>query len=126
LRAVATDPRHGTQHRENNHPADYLEHVHEPRLVRPSQLQSSAALDRDPRELGDRFFEYVFQVPANRIGSTEWSVPQLKVMQECITLLSLRSWHSRFFTRRLSGTSASLTPSSSAPFSSRLDSNRRD
>jgi uncharacterized protein (DUF486 family) len=33
------------------------------------------------------FFEYVFQVPANRIGSTEWSVPQLKVMQECITLV---------------------------------------
>ena len=33
------------------------------------------------------FFEYVFQVPANRIGSAEWSVPQLKVLQECITLV---------------------------------------
>jgi uncharacterized protein (DUF486 family) len=32
-------------------------------------------------------FEYIFQVPANRIGSTEWSVPQLKVLQECITLV---------------------------------------
>ncbi len=31
--------------------------------------------------------EYIFQVPANRIGSTEWSVPQLKVLQECITLV---------------------------------------
>ena len=31
--------------------------------------------------------EYVFQVPANRIGSNEWSVPQLKVLQECITLV---------------------------------------
>ena len=34
---------------------------------------------------GIAFFEYVFQVPANRIGSYEWSVPQLKVLQECIT-----------------------------------------
>ena len=33
------------------------------------------------------FAEYCFQVPANRIGSTEWSVPQLKVLQECITLV---------------------------------------
>jgi len=32
-------------------------------------------------------FEYAFQVPANRIGSNEWTVPQLKVLQECITLL---------------------------------------
>lgn len=33
------------------------------------------------------FFEYVFQVPANRIGSDEWTVPQLKILQECITLV---------------------------------------
>lgn len=32
------------------------------------------------------FFEYVFQVPANRIGSSRLSLTQLKVMQECITL----------------------------------------
>jgi uncharacterized protein len=32
-------------------------------------------------------FEYIFQVPANRIGSNEWTVPQLKVLQECITLI---------------------------------------
>ncbi|MEO6873006.1 MAG: DMT family protein [Chthoniobacterales bacterium] len=36
---------------------------------------------------GLAFFEYCFQVPANRIGSYEWSVPQLKVLQECITLV---------------------------------------
>src|SRR3979490_929773 len=36
---------------------------------------------------GVAFFEYVFQVPANRIGSSEWSVPQLKILQECITLV---------------------------------------
>jgi len=31
-------------------------------------------------------FEYIFQVPANRIGSNMFSVTQLKIMQECITL----------------------------------------
>ena len=36
---------------------------------------------------GLAFFEYLFQVPANRIGSYEWSVPQLKVLQECVTLI---------------------------------------
>jgi hypothetical protein len=36
---------------------------------------------------GIAFFEYLFQVPANRIGSNEWSVTQLKIMQECITLV---------------------------------------
>ncbi len=33
------------------------------------------------------FFEYCFQVPANRIGITYFSLPQLKVMQEVITML---------------------------------------
>ena len=36
---------------------------------------------------GLAFFEYCFQVPANRIGSYEWTVPQLKILQECITLV---------------------------------------
>jgi uncharacterized protein (DUF486 family) len=36
---------------------------------------------------GLALFEYVFQVPANRIGAREWTVPQLKVLQECITLV---------------------------------------
>ncbi|WP_194720867.1 DMT family protein [Noviherbaspirillum malthae] len=31
-------------------------------------------------------FEYLLQVPANRIGYTEFSVAQLKIMQEAITL----------------------------------------
>jgi uncharacterized protein (DUF486 family) len=31
-------------------------------------------------------FEYLLQVPANRIGHTQLSVPQLKIMQEVITL----------------------------------------
>ncbi len=35
---------------------------------------------------GIALFEYLFQVPANRIGATELSVAQLKIMQEVITL----------------------------------------
>src|SRR5688572_15382733 len=31
-------------------------------------------------------FEYCFQVPANRIGHTTMSLPQLKILQEVITL----------------------------------------
>ncbi len=31
--------------------------------------------------------EYIFQVPANRLGSETLSVTQLKIMQECITLV---------------------------------------
>jgi len=31
-------------------------------------------------------FEYLLQVPANRIGYSEMSLPQLKIMQEAITL----------------------------------------
>jgi uncharacterized protein len=36
---------------------------------------------------GIAFFEYVFQVPANRIGYGHFSLFQLKIMQECITLV---------------------------------------
>ena len=32
-------------------------------------------------------FEYIFQVPANRIGSHTFSFMQLKIMQECVTLV---------------------------------------
>ena len=35
---------------------------------------------------GIAFFEYLLQVPANRIGYTQMSLPQLKIMQEAITL----------------------------------------
>ena len=35
---------------------------------------------------GVALFEYLLQVPANRIGHTVMSVPQLKIMQEVITL----------------------------------------
>jgi hypothetical protein len=36
---------------------------------------------------GIALFEYLFQVPANRLGSYEFTITQLKVMQECITLV---------------------------------------
>ena len=35
---------------------------------------------------GIAFFEYMLQVPANRIGHGQWSVGQLKIVQEVITL----------------------------------------
>jgi uncharacterized protein len=36
---------------------------------------------------GIALFEYLFQVPANRIGYSAFSLGQLKVLQEVITLL---------------------------------------
>lgn len=36
---------------------------------------------------GIAFFEYLLQVPANRWGSSSYSTPQLKIIQEVITLL---------------------------------------
>ncbi|MCK9984413.1 MAG: uncharacterized protein AzoDbin1_00885 [Azoarcus sp.] len=36
---------------------------------------------------GIALFEYLLQVPANRIGATELSLAQLKIMQEVITLM---------------------------------------
>ncbi len=35
---------------------------------------------------GIALFEYLFQVPANRLGHTELSLGQLKILQEIITL----------------------------------------
>ena len=36
---------------------------------------------------GIAFFEYCFQVPANRIGHEFFSAAQLKIMQEAITII---------------------------------------
>jgi uncharacterized protein len=35
---------------------------------------------------GIAFAEYCFQVPANRLGSAVYSLPQLKIIQEVVTL----------------------------------------
>lgn len=36
---------------------------------------------------GIAFVEYCFQVPANRIGSNYFTLPQLKIIQEVITMI---------------------------------------
>ena len=36
---------------------------------------------------GIAFFEYCFQVPANRIGHDYFDTPQLKIIQEAITIV---------------------------------------
>jgi len=36
---------------------------------------------------GVAFLEYCFQVPANRLGSTFFTLPQLKIIQEVITMV---------------------------------------
>lgn len=36
---------------------------------------------------GIAFFEYTLQVPANRIGSQYYNLPQLKIIQEVITMM---------------------------------------
>jgi len=35
---------------------------------------------------GIAFFEYLIQVPANRLGFTQMSLAQLKILQEAVTL----------------------------------------
>ncbi|KQS27948.1 DMT family protein [Dyadobacter sp. Leaf189] len=50
---------------------------------------------------GLAFFEYCFQVPANRIGSSEtggpFSLVQLKIIQEVITLIVFMIFSTLFF-----------------------------
>lgn len=46
---------------------------------------------------GIAFIEYCFQVPANRLGNQYYSVTQLKVMQEIITLLVFAGFSSWYF-----------------------------
>jgi uncharacterized protein (DUF486 family) len=36
---------------------------------------------------GIAFFEYCLQVPANRIGSEHFDLPQLKIIQEVLTMI---------------------------------------
>ena len=50
---------------------------------------------------GIAFFEYTLQVPANRIGFTKLSLPQLKLLQEVISLtvfvpIAIRLFQVRF------------------------------
>ena len=47
---------------------------------------SSKSPHRRFGELGDSLFEYLLQGPASRIGYTRLGLPQLKILQEVITL----------------------------------------
>lgn len=68
--------------------AGVLERFHDVCLVRtPEKSVGSSAVDGHCGQLGIAFFEYLLQVPANRIGFQTLSLGQLKVMQEVITLL---------------------------------------
>lgn len=46
--------------------------------------------------------EYCLQVPANRIGSSVYSLPQLKVMQEVITMIVFAGFCLFYMKQRLS------------------------
>lgn len=60
---------------------------HDVRLVRPlRELNHKPWLVAALASLGIGLLEYVFQVPANRIGYTMLSVGELKIIQEIITL----------------------------------------
>ena len=73
--------------RQNRGPAGGIERLHVLRLVCASAgHEGKAVVHRSRRELGHAFFEYLLQVPANRIGSSAHSLPQLKIIQEVITL----------------------------------------
>ena len=45
---------------------------------------------------GIAFFEYLLMVPANRMGSAVYSAPQLKGMQEAITLVVFAAFSAWF------------------------------
>ncbi len=50
---------------------------------------------------GIAFFEYCFQVPANRIGNEVLNVTQLKVIQEVITLLTFAVFSTIYLKEKL-------------------------
>ena len=50
---------------------------------------------------GIAFFEYCLMVPANRIGSAVYSAPQLKGMQEVLTLLVFAGFSTWFLDQPL-------------------------
>ncbi len=50
-------------------------------------LRSKALLVAILVSWGIAFFEYCLQVPANRIGAEIMTLPQLKILQECVTLI---------------------------------------
>ena len=57
-------------------------------MVRPpEEHERKAPVPDHPAKLGIAFFEYVLQVPANRLGIHYFNLGQLKVIQEIITMI---------------------------------------
>jgi uncharacterized protein (DUF486 family) len=50
-------------------------------------LKSSALWIAIAVSWGIALFEYIFQVPANRLGAQVYTLPQLKIIQEVITMV---------------------------------------
>ena len=55
-------------------------------MVRTPAVQKHCPAHCDHYQLGHCFFEYVLQVPANRIGYGYFSAAELKTIQEVISL----------------------------------------
>ncbi len=55
-------------------------------------LKSSALWIAIAVSWGIAFFEYCLQVPANRMGSEYFTLPQLKIIQEVVTMLVFASF----------------------------------
>jgi len=51
---------------------------------------------------GVAFFEYCLQVPANRLGSASYSLAQLKVIQEILTMIVFAGFCVFYMRERLS------------------------
>jgi hypothetical protein len=51
---------------------------------------------------GVAFFEYCLQVPANRLGRAVYTLPQLKIMQEVITMCVFAAFAVLYMRERLS------------------------
>src|SRR5213593_3532317 len=79
-------PRGKTGSNANHRIAFDFEYLHDLRLVWALEIPERGSLENDPGKLGIAFFEYCFQVPANRIGSYQFNAAQLKTIQEIITL----------------------------------------
>jgi hypothetical protein len=67
--------------------AFYLKHLHDLRLVWALEAPVYAPSGGDFFSWLIALGEYCFQVPANRIGYGRFTGYQLKIMQECITLV---------------------------------------
>ena len=74
--------------RDDGRAADLLERLHDVRVVRAPEKPARPRRGtwRRSSSWGIALFEYLLQVPANRIGYTALTLSQLKILQEVITL----------------------------------------